>query len=91
MIRNYNLDTIKFENLDEIENFLRKLRILKFDVIGVKKFKYTSFYGRNSICKKLNTHQKSHHAQLDSQVIFTKSSKTRLSQCSTNYSRTLKR
>lgn len=38
MIRNYNLDTIKFENLDEIENFLRKPRILKFDVIGVKKF-----------------------------------------------------
>lgn len=38
MIRNYNLDTIKFENLDEIENFLRKPRILKFDVIVVKKF-----------------------------------------------------
>lgn len=44
MIRNYNLDTIKFENLDEIENFLRKSRILKFNAIGVKKFKCTSFY-----------------------------------------------
>lgn len=86
MIRNYNLDTIKFENLDEIENFLRKSRILKFNAIGVKKFKCTSFYR-----KELNTHQKSHHAQLDSQVISTKSSKTRLFQCSTNYSRTLKR